>query len=87
MGECVYPAVFTKEVNDAYSVFFPDIEHVYTTGPDLSSSIEMARSVLSMMYLLYGTDHRRFGEPSRISEIAITENQFVKLISVASVDK
>ena len=30
MAKYVYPAIFTKEKNNAYSVDFPDVENCYT---------------------------------------------------------
>ena len=49
MAKYVYPAIFTKEKNNAYSVDFPDVENCYTCGDSLVDAMEMASDVLAMM--------------------------------------
>ena len=49
MAKYVYPAIFTKEKNNAYSVDFPDVENCYTCGNSLVDAMEMASDVLAMM--------------------------------------
>lgn len=42
----IYPSVFMKELNGAYSVCFPDFDNVCTCGDDFNDAYEMAVDLL-----------------------------------------
>ena len=43
----IYPAIFYKEKNGNYSVIFPDLNHLSTSGGDLKEAMEMAVDCLA----------------------------------------
>ena len=75
----VYPAVFTPEENDLYSVDFPDLHNCFTSGKGLAEALEMAQDVLCMT--LYDLEEEKKPVPSALSEIEHEEDDFVSLVS------
>ena len=77
----VYPAVFTPEENDLYSVDFPDLHNCFTSGKGLAEALEMAQDVLCMT--LYDLEEAKqpVPQPSALSEIEHEEDEFVSLVS------
>jgi len=49
MAKYTYPAVFEKEQEGGYSIYFPDIEGCYTQAEDLAEGIENAGDALCLM--------------------------------------
>jgi len=49
MAKYAYPAVFEKEDEGGYSIYFPDIEGCYTQSEDLAEGIEKASDALCLM--------------------------------------
>ena len=80
MKKYFFPAVFTSEDNDSYSVSFPDIPGCFTSGESLEEAFEMAQDALCLM--LY--DMEEAGKPipamSDIKSIALDDGQFVAVI-------
>ena len=49
-----YPAVFEKEKEGGYSIFFPDIENCFTCGESIAEGMAMAEDVLALtLYSAY----------------------------------
>lgn len=44
-----YPAVFEKEKEGGFSIYFPDIESCYTCGDTIADGMEMAEDVLALV--------------------------------------
>ena len=80
MAKYSYPAIFTPEGNDVYSVLFPDIDGCYTFGNSLINSIEMAQDALALMLFDHEIEGRPIPSPSNIKDIVTKENEFVTLI-------
>jgi predicted RNase H-like HicB family nuclease len=59
MAKYTYPAIFEKEQESGYSIYFPDIEGCYTQCEDIAEGIESASDALCLM--LY--DLEKKGKP------------------------
>lgn len=81
MSKYVYPAVFTKEENNQYSVEFPDVKNCFTGGETLVEAIEMARDVLAMMITNLEDKSLAVPEPSPIERIQTDDRSFISLVS------
>ena len=81
MSKYTYPAVFEKEDEGGYSIYFPDVEGCYTQAEDIAEGIENAGDALCLM--LYELDKQ--GKPipkvSNIKEIEAGEDDIVTLIA------
>lgn len=80
MAKYVYPAIFSEEENNQYSVVFPDLEGCYTCGDSLEDAIEMAEDALALVLYGYEVDQRQIPSPSKSSSISVLTGQFVNLI-------
>lgn len=80
MSKYVYPAIFEKEENGGYSVFFPDLEGCYTCGDDLADSMYMAEDVLAFTLYDYEKEGKDIPTPSDSASIK-AENGFVNFIA------
>jgi len=49
MAKYTYPAVFEKEQEGGFSIYFPDIEGCYTQSEDIAEGIENAGDALCLM--------------------------------------
>ena len=49
MAKYTYPAIFEKEQEGGYSIYFPDIEGCYTQSEDITEGIEKASDALCLM--------------------------------------
>lgn len=80
MAKYVYPAIFTKEKNNAYSVDFPDVENCYTCGDSLVNAMEMASDVLAMMLCFREKEKKPIPVATPIKEIQTNADSFATLI-------
>lgn len=81
MAKYVFPAVFSKEDNGAYSVNFPDVKNCFTGGEDLARSIEAAEDVLGTMLTFYEDEHRDIPDPSPLASLETADNEFANYIA------
>jgi predicted RNase H-like HicB family nuclease len=80
MKKLFYPAVFQKEDDERYFVFFPDIEGCNTQGDNISDAYEMAFDALGLT-LSYMEDNKLpIPEPSKPEDIKMEENQVVVIM-------
>ena len=86
MAKYVFPAVFTREDNGAYSVNFPDVKNCFTGGEDLAHAIEAAEDVLGTMLTFYEDEHRDIPDPSPLSMVEVGDNEFVNYIACDTVE-
>ena len=77
----VYPAIFTAEENNAYSVYFPDLEGCYTCGDNLEDALYMAEDVLAFTLYDYEKGAQKVPEASELQAIETKENEFVNYIT------
>lgn len=81
MAKYAYPAIFTPEEGDSFSIVFPDLESCYTCGDSLSDGIEMAEDVLALVLYNYEKDGREIPAPSDPATLTLSENEFVNWIA------
>ncbi|MBQ1433274.1 MAG: type II toxin-antitoxin system HicB family antitoxin [Ruminococcus sp.] len=86
MPKYVYPAIFEKEPEGGYSVYFPDIEGCYTQGEDLAEAVENAEDALCLA--LYDLEEKSAAikEPSDISALTVKDGDFTSLVSCDTVE-
>lgn len=77
----VYPAIFTAEENNAYSVYFPDLEGCYTCGDNLEDALYMAEDVLAFTLYDYEKGAQKVPEASELQTIETKDNEFVNYIT------
>ena len=85
MAKYVYPAVFTPEDGEGYSVYFTDLEGCYTGGDDLKDAIFMAEDVLA--FTLYDCERSgsRIPVASTVRDISVSEGEFINYIACDTV--
>jgi len=49
MAKYTYLAIFEKELEGGFSIYFPDIEGCYTQSDDIAEGIENAKDALCLM--------------------------------------
>ncbi len=79
MAKYIYPAVFEKENEGGYSVYFPDLKGANTCGDTLEDAYNMAADCLGGLLLAYGD---KKPEASNMANFENSEDSFVTLISV-----
>ena len=86
MPKYVYPAIFEKEPEGGYSVYFPDIEGCYTQGEDLAETVENAEDALCLA--LYDLEEKGavIKEASDISALTVKDGDFTSLISCDTIE-
>ena len=86
MPKYVYPAIFEKEPEGGYSVYFPDIGGCYTQGEDLAEAVENAEDALCLA--LYDLEEKSAAikEPSDISALTVKDGDFTSLVSCDTIE-
>ena len=81
MAKYTYPAVFEKEQEGGFSIYFPDIDGCYTQSDDIAEGIESAGDALCLM--LYDLEKKGapMPKPSNINDIAHGSDSIVTLIA------
>lgn len=80
MAKYVYPAIFTPEENNSYSIRFPDIENCFTCGDNLQDGLEMAEDALALVLYGYEKDNKQIPHPSDINSLSLSNNEFANYI-------
>ncbi len=80
MAKYVYPAIFTEEENNQYSVVFPDLEGCYTCGNSLEDAMEMAEDALALVLYGYEVDKKVIPVPSKSTALSISSGEFINLV-------
>lgn len=81
MPKYVFPAIFTLEENDMYSVRFPDIKNCFTSGKNLIEALEMAQDALCLTLYDKEEEKEPIPQPSDLKNITINTNEFISLIT------
>jgi antitoxin HicB len=80
MKRLFYPAVFQKEKDGRYFVFFPDIDGCNTQGTNINDAYEMAFDALGLTLSYLEDNKLPIPEPSQSEDIEIEENQVMVII-------
>ena len=81
MAKYAYPAVFEKEPEGGYSIYFPDVEGCYTQAEDTAEGIENASDALCLMLYELEKQGNPIPKPSKIKEIEVTDDDIVTLVA------
>jgi len=81
MAKYTYPAVFEKEEEGGYSIFFPDVEGCYTQAESIAEGIENAGDALCLMLYELEKQGKPLPESSNIREVDAREDDIVTLIA------
>ena len=76
----VYPAIFVKEPNGAFSVNFPDLPCCYTQGDNLEDAIVMAEDVLCLTLYRMEVEKSDIPSPSEIKDIKTDDASVISLV-------
>jgi len=81
MAKYTYPAIFEKEQDGGYSIYFPDIEGCYTQADDISEGIENASDALCMMLYELEKQGKPMPKSNNIKSIKTNREDFATLIT------
>ena len=81
MAKYTYPAIFEKESDSGYSIYFPDIEGCYTQSDDIAEGIENAGDALCLMLYDLEKHEKAIPKPTDINKINPGIDNFVTLIA------
>ena len=78
--EYVYPAVFHKNVDESYTIVYPDLPECISEGKTLGNAMYMAQSALTQ-WIGYLTDkNQEIPKASSVQEVKTSAGEFVNLI-------
>ena len=80
MAKYAYPAIFEKEQEGGFSIYFPDIEGCYTQSEDIIEGIENASDALCLMLYELEKQDRPLPLASSLNNITLGNDNFVTLI-------
>lgn len=86
MSKYIYPAIFRKEKDGAYSVSFPDVKGCYTCGDNLQEAFEMAEDALALMLYHLEQEKEVVSPPSDIHSLKTDDNEFVSLVPCDTIE-
>jgi len=81
MAKYTYPAIFEKEEEGGYTIYFPDVEGCYTQAENIAEGIEYAGDALCLMLYELEKQEKPIPKSSNIKEIKVTEDEIVTLIA------
>ena len=81
MAKYIYPAVFEKEKEGGFTIFFPDIEGCYTQSEDVANGIENASDALCLMLYELEKQNKPIPTSSNLRNIETDKANFVTLIT------
>ena len=81
MAKYTYPAIFEKEQEGGYSIYFPDIEGCYTQAEDTAEGIEKASDALCLMLYELERQDISIPKPSNIKDIEVVDDGIVTLVA------
>lgn len=81
-----YPAVFTDEGNNYYSILFPDFEDIkhhacFTSGHGMANALEMANDVLCLTLYEMEQDKSPIPKVSSVQDIKHGKGEFVQFVN------
>ena len=65
----VYPAIFFAEETGGYSVVFPDLNHLATSGDDMQEAMEMAVDCLAGYIFTEKLDGNKIPAPTPLEQV------------------
>jgi predicted RNase H-like HicB family nuclease len=81
MARYTYPAIFEKEQEGGYSIYFPDVEGCYTQADDVTEGIENASDALCLMLYELEKQGKPIPEATNIKDIINNGEDILTLIA------
>jgi len=81
MAKYTYPAIFEKEQEGGYSIYFPDIEGCYTQSEDITEGMENASDALCLMLFELEKQDKPIPPATSMKAIQVTGDDIVTLIA------
>jgi predicted RNase H-like HicB family nuclease len=81
MAKYTYPAIFEKEREGGYSIYFPDIEGCFTQAKDITEGIENAGDALCLMLYELEKQGKPIPKPCNIKDINIIGDDIATLVA------
>ena len=81
MAKHTYPAIFEKENEGGYSIYFPDVDGCYTQSEDIAEGLENASDALCLMLYELEKQGKPIPTPTNISNIAIDGDNIITLVA------
>ena len=81
MAKHTYPAIFEKEREGGYSIYFPDIEGCYTQSEDITEGMENAGDALCLMLFELEKQGKPVPAVTNIKDIQVSGDDIVTLIT------
>ena len=81
MAKYTYPAIFEKESEGGYSIYFPDIEGCYTQSEDIVGGIENAGDALCLMLYEFEKQGKPIPASTNINDIVPGDDSIVTLVA------
>jgi predicted RNase H-like HicB family nuclease len=81
MSKYAYPAVFEKEKEGGYTIYFPDVEGCYTQSEDITEGIENATDALCLMLYELEKQGKPIPKVTRMKDIQTSDENIVTLIA------
>ena len=81
MAKYTFPAIFEKEQDGGFSIFFPDIQGCYTQSEDMAEGVENASDALCLMLYTLEEDGLHIPKATAAKSITTGEDNIVKLIN------
>lgn len=82
----IYPCIVHKEENGYWSEF-PDIDGCFSDGDTLSEIMEHSKEALQGMLLTYMSMNKEIPNPTEITEIPISQDEFTTYIDCSILSK
>lgn len=80
MKKMFYPAVFEKEEDGRYFVYFPDLEGCNTQGDTIEEAYEMAFDAMGLVLSYRQDNNLEIPLPSQPENIDLSENQVLVIV-------
>ena len=81
MAKYIYPAVFEKEDEGGYSIYFPDIAGCFSQCEDMAEGIENASDALCLMLYDFEKKGKPVPSPTSIKKIKTDGDDIATLIA------
>jgi len=81
MAKYTYPAIFEKEQESGYSIYFPDIDGCYTQAENTADGIENAADALCLMLYELEKQGKPIPKSRNIKDIVVNEDDLVTLVA------
>jgi len=81
VAKYTYPAIFEKEEDGGYTIYFPDVEGCYSQAEEIAEGIENAADALCLMMYELEKQGKAIPKNSNIKDIKVGDDDIVTLIA------